>query len=83
MSRKTLNNVKRLPRPEYMVCLFLVIATLVVYWQVQNHDFVSFDDGSYVTENRHVQEGLTTEGIRWVAERKDVLSTFGGMLPCL
>ncbi len=60
-----MNNVKRLPRPQYMVCLFLVIATLAVYWQVQNHDFVSFDDGSYVTENRHVQKGLTAEGIRW------------------
>ena len=60
-----MSNVKGLPRPQYIVCLFLVTATLAVYWQVQNHDFVSFDDGSYVTENQHVQKGLTAEGIKW------------------
>jgi Tfp pilus assembly protein PilF len=32
---------------------------------VQNHDFVNFDDGKYVTENRQVQNGLTREGIVW------------------
>jgi len=65
MSRKSKSNVKGLPRPQYIVCLFLVIATLAVYWQVQNHDFVRFDDGIYVTENRHIQKGLTAEGVRW------------------
>ena len=44
---------------DILVCLFLVMATLAVYWQVQNYDFVNFDDYKYVAENRHVQEGLT------------------------
>ena len=48
-----------------LVCLFLVMATFAVYWQVHNFDFVSFDDDDYVYENRYVQEGLTLESITW------------------
>jgi tetratricopeptide (TPR) repeat protein len=50
---------------DILVCLFLVMATLAVYWQVQNYDFVNFDDSEYVYENRHVQEGLTLKSIIW------------------
>ncbi len=52
-------------RQDVLVCLFLIVATLVVYWQMQHHDFVNFDDGKYVAENRHVQNGLTSESIFW------------------
>ena len=52
-------------RPEIMVCLFLVIVTLAVYWQIRNHSFVNFDDGLYVTDNSHVQAGLSRESIQW------------------
>jgi len=52
-------------RPELLVCLFLVIAILFVYWQVRNFSFVNYDDGQYVTENRYVQDGLTLKSIAW------------------
>ncbi len=52
-------------RPEVMVCLFLVIVTLAVYWQVRNHSFVNFDDGLYVTDNYHVRAGLSLESVKW------------------
>jgi Flp pilus assembly protein TadD len=45
--------------------LFLTVATLVVFWQVLDHDFVGFDDDKYVTENHYVQAGLTKEGLIW------------------
>ena len=50
---------------DILVCLFLILATFTVYWQVQNYDFVNFDDSKYTYENRHVQEGLTLESITW------------------
>ena len=50
---------------DILVCLFLVMATLAVYWQVQNFDFVNFHDDDYVYENRHVKEGLTLESVTW------------------
>jgi hypothetical protein len=49
----------------FLICVSLAIATLAVFWQVQNNDFVNFDDGKYVTENRHVQDGLTRDGFVW------------------
>jgi protein O-mannosyl-transferase len=48
-----------------IVCLFLVILTLSVYWQLRNYDFVNFDDSEYVYENRQVQGGFTLENIKW------------------
>ena len=50
---------------EGLVCLFLVIVTLAVYWQAGNHAFVNYDDNKYVTENKHVQAGLTPDSITW------------------
>ena len=52
-------------RLELMICLFLIVATIAVYWQVANHDFLNYDDREYVTGNYHVQAGLTWEGIIW------------------
>lgn len=52
-------------RLELIICLFLIVVTLAAYWQVQNHDFVNYDDNRYVTENRHVQAGLTWDGAVW------------------
>ena len=49
----------------FLVSLFLVIAILTVYWQVQGHEFINYDDPSYVSKNPHVQTGLTLEGIAW------------------
>jgi protein O-mannosyl-transferase len=46
-------------------CLFLVVITLAVYWPVQNYGFVDFDDDLYVSENPHIQEGLTLKSITW------------------
>jgi len=48
-----------------LVCLFLSMATIAVYWQVQKYDFVNLDDNDYVYDNRHVQAGLTLESIKW------------------
>ena len=52
-------------RQEIIICLVLVATTLAVYWQVTNHEFINYDDGLYVTENSHVQAGLTLESIKW------------------
>jgi len=48
-----------------LVCFVLFILTLAVFYQVRHFDFVNLDDPVYVTANRHVQGGLSPEGIRW------------------
>jgi protein O-mannosyl-transferase len=48
-----------------MVCTLLVLTTLAVFLPVVWHGFVIYDDTGYVTENAHVQSGLTWGGIVW------------------
>ncbi|RLC08223.1 MAG: hypothetical protein DRI57_24435, partial [Deltaproteobacteria bacterium] len=52
-------------RWEFLICLFLVVATFVPYWQMGTHDFIVFDDNLYVSENPHVKAGLTLKSITW------------------
>jgi len=48
-----------------LIALFLILATLAAFWQVGNNGFLNFDDDDYLTANRHIQNGITTEGLRW------------------
>jgi tetratricopeptide (TPR) repeat protein len=43
----------------------LILSTLLVFRQVCNFDFVSYDDKDYVYENPHVLSGLAPAGILW------------------
>ena len=63
-SRIGITDEKRL-RQTLLIGLFLVAVTLILYWPVQNFDFVNFDDGLYVTDNHQVQGGLSMEGLWW------------------
>jgi hypothetical protein len=48
-----------------IVSLLLMIAGFIAFWQVTQCGFINLDDNEYVTDNRHVQDGLTVEGIAW------------------
>ena len=48
-----------------IICVLLALACLLAFWRVNLSDFVSYDDTAYVTENSHIQSGLTLEGIEW------------------
>jgi len=47
------------------VFLILTIIILAAYRQVNQFDFVNDDDCVYVTQNSHVQSGITADGLRW------------------
>ena len=64
-NNKTAYNFLFNRRREIIICIFLIAASLVVYWQIINHEFINYDDGLYVTENLHVKAGLTFESIKW------------------
>ncbi|MBU0756175.1 MAG: tetratricopeptide repeat protein [Planctomycetes bacterium] len=55
-----------------LICAFLLLATLAVYWPVQNFDFVNIDDDLYVTNNPRVQEGFSAENIAWAFTNNQV-----------
>ena len=51
-------------RLELIISLFMIVATLAVYWQLTDNEFMNFDDPVYVSENPHVRAGLTEKGSR-------------------
>jgi len=48
-----------------LVITALAAMTLASYWRVTNLSFVNYDDNLYVTENPHVQAGLTSDSVGW------------------
>lgn len=58
-------NAKNRLRSEFVVSLFLVVIILIAYWQLPANDFLYFDDNLYITQNTHVQKGITRESVAW------------------
>ena len=64
-------------RAKVLICIFLIVATFCVYSQVQDHEFINFDDNILVTKSSLVQAGLTNENII----RVFTTTHFGGWTP--
>ncbi len=52
-------------RLDLALCTVLLLATLAVYFRATRNPFVNFDDPTYVTENRNIQQGLTSATLKW------------------
>ena len=50
---------------QLLLSLILVIITVAIYFRVNHYPFVNYDDTLYVTQNAHVQDGLTWVTVRW------------------
>lgn len=59
-----------------LAVLVLMAATAAVYWQMNRHSFVDFDDTLYVTENAIVQQGLTWKGVAYAFTNVDAASWY-------
>ncbi|MBN1104206.1 MAG: tetratricopeptide repeat protein [Deltaproteobacteria bacterium] len=60
-----MTNLRKTETLAWFLGLALVVLTLAVYWQVQGHEFLVWDDYEYVVDNPHVRSGLTLENIAW------------------
>src|SRR3954471_11488851 len=52
-------------RTKLLPCLVLGFITLALYLPSLRFGFIGYDDQQYVTENPHVQTGLTAKGAVW------------------
>ena len=43
----------------------LILSVVIVYGQLISHEFLDYDDITYVTQNAHVSTGLTAQNIGW------------------
>lgn len=59
--------MRSLPQSPQRLLIAVAVALLAVavFWQVQGHPFVSFDDELYVTANPSVLRGLSKSGVAW------------------
>jgi tetratricopeptide (TPR) repeat protein len=53
------------PFPRTWFCLLLVLAIWGLYGQVAGHQFLIYDDRTYVAENTIVLQGLSWQNLRW------------------
>jgi tetratricopeptide (TPR) repeat protein len=51
--------------PVWLPAVLLALVTIALYWPAMRHDFINYDDDLYVTENIHVQAGLSWENLKW------------------
>ncbi|MDB6026720.1 MAG: hypothetical protein JWM68_2943 [Verrucomicrobiales bacterium] len=61
-----------LKQPEHirsgLVLILLTGLILAGFWEVTHCDFVNFDDTEYLTENFHVQQGVTWKQVAWALQ---------------
>jgi protein O-mannosyl-transferase len=55
----------------YAFALLLIVLSIGLYYPVKSHPFVNYDDNVYVTENNHVQNGLTWDTVSWALVTND------------
>ena len=48
-----------------LISVSLAVVVLAVFWRVGGHEFIYYDDGSYVFDNSYVQKGWSLEGLKW------------------
>jgi len=49
----------------WLLALFLIVITVFSYWPTFSNGFVNYDDNGYVSDNSHIQPGLTVANISW------------------
>jgi len=72
---------------QFVVALLLMVATVAVYYPVNRHQFVNYDDDAYVTSNLQVKYGLDRAGVKWAFTSYDAnnwhpLTWLSHMLDC-
>jgi protein O-mannosyl-transferase len=54
-------------RNTLIYCLLLVAGCVAIYFPATQNGFVNYDDDMYVTQNTHIQSGLTLKSLQWAA----------------
>jgi len=74
-------------REVFGICVLLGILVFLVFGQTLRQEFINYDDGLYVCQNRVVVQGLTAEGVFGAFIHKDLglwnpLTMISHMLDC-
>ncbi|MGB9454732.1 MAG: tetratricopeptide repeat protein [Bryobacteraceae bacterium] len=64
------------PRTDLWICLLLLAAVFGVYARSLQSAFVNYDDPDYVTNNSHVRQGITIDGVLWAFTSTEAANWF-------
>lgn len=56
----------------YAALVFVLILVCIAYFQITSHDFISYDDADYITDNAYVRKGLTYDSVQWAFTSLDI-----------
>ena len=56
-------------KQRWLVCALLCATTVAVYLQMADHGFIDYDDNVFITENLHLAQGLSREGLQILGSR--------------
>ena len=56
------------------VSVALFVVTVGVYLRTMSHQFINYDDPSYVTANLHVRNGFTADTLRWALTATEAMN---------
>jgi protein O-mannosyl-transferase len=49
----------------YLIIIFIIVASYAAFGRIAVNDFINWDDTGYITENYHVQSGISLQNIKW------------------
>ena len=49
----------------YLIIICFIVVSGISFSPIAGNEFISFDDNLYLTENNHIQTGLSFENIKW------------------
>ena len=65
LTRQTPGQQQTMERQTLFFCLALIAVVFAAYYPVIHNQFVTYDDNTYITENPHVNSGLTWVTVEW------------------
>ncbi len=69
--RRAIVNNQPVKSAKWLIFAVLLILTAAVFRPLLENDFINFDDDQYVTDNRHVQQGLKRQEFAWAFTTRD------------
>jgi tetratricopeptide (TPR) repeat protein len=86
-SYSAFRNIARANWSSLAVCILLIAVTWIVFGQTTRHEFVNYDDNTYVYANPVVRSGVTVYGTEWAfthvhSQNWHPLTTLSHMLDC-
>lgn len=50
---------------DWFIYVIICVVTIGIYWQVNSHEFINYDDDIYITDNENIKNGFSFKTVLW------------------